>query len=71
MPKLTVNWHELSVDHSSAGTDKFGQVKLIRDASVSIQDEAREKRESLNVRVAKMAEIVNSAPEIIYSLARP
>lgn len=53
----------LSVDHSSAGTDKFGQVKLIRDASVSIQDEAREKRESLNVRVAKMAEIVNSAPE--------
>lgn len=63
LPKLTVNWHELSVDHSSAGTDKFGQVKLIRDASVSIQDEAREKRESLNVRVAKMAEIVNSAPE--------
>lgn len=62
LPQLTVNWHELPVDHASAGCDKFGQVKLIRDASVSIQDEAREKRDSLKARVAKMTEIVNSAP---------
>ncbi|MFR5794652.1 MAG: hypothetical protein ACLUI3_03155 [Christensenellales bacterium] len=37
-------------------------MKLIRDASVSIQDEAREKRDSLKARVAKMTEIINGAP---------
>lgn len=63
LPPLTVRWHELPVDHASAGTDKHGQVKMIRDASLSIQDEAREKRESLGARVAKMAEIVGASPE--------
>lgn len=63
LPPLTVRWHELPVDHASAGTDKHGQVKLIRDASLSIQDEAREKRESLSARVGKMVEIVEASPE--------
>lgn len=63
LPPLTVRWHEIPVDHSTAGTDKYGQFKLIRDASLSLQDEAREKRESLSARVGKMVEIVNSAPQ--------
>lgn len=61
LPPMDIRWHEIGVDHSTAGTDKYGQVKLIRDASVSLQDEAREKRESLDARVAKMAEIVSAA----------
>lgn len=63
LPPLAVRWHEIPVDHASAGTDKHGQVKLIRDASLSLQDEAREKRESLGARVAKMAEIVGASPQ--------
>lgn len=63
LPPLDVRWHEISVDHSTAGTDKHGQFKLIRDASLSLQDEAREKRESLDARVAKMTEIVAAAPD--------
>ncbi len=63
LPPLAVRWHEIPVDHASAGTDKHGQVKMIRDASLSLQDEAREKRESLGARVAKMAEIVGASPQ--------
>lgn len=63
LPPLDIRWHELPVDHATAGTDRHGQVKLIRDASISIQDEAREKRESLSARVQKMAEIVSASPQ--------
>ena len=63
LPPLDIRWHEIAVDHSQAGTDKHGQVKLIRDASLSLQDEAREKRESLDSRMAQMVEIVESAPQ--------
>ncbi|MBQ7887302.1 MAG: DNA methylase N-4, partial [Clostridia bacterium] len=62
LPPLDIRWHEIGVDHSTAGTDKYGQFKLIRDASISLQDEAREKRDSLSDRISKMVEIVDSAP---------
>ncbi|KPU42185.1 putative methyltransferase [Oxobacter pfennigii] len=63
LPPLNIRYHEIPVDHTTAGTDKDGQVKLIRDAALSLQDEAREKRESIGSRVAKMAEIVNANPD--------
>lgn len=63
LPPLDIRWHEIGVDHASAGTDKRGQYKLIRDASISLKDEAREKRDSLHKRVEKMAEIVRASPE--------
>ncbi len=63
LPKLDVRYHEISVDHHTAGTDKKGQFKLIRDAALSLQDAAREKNQSINARVAKMAEIVNQSPD--------
>lgn len=63
LPPLDVRWHELPVDHASAGANKFGQIKLIRDASVSLRDEAREKRDSLFSRIGKMVEIVNASPD--------
>ena len=62
LPPLDIRWHEIGVDHTTAGTDKYGQFKLIRDASISLQDEAREKRDSLFARISKMVEIVESAP---------
>lgn len=63
LPPLDIRYHEIPVDHSTAGADKDGQIKLIRDAALSLQDEAKEKRESIDTRVAKMKEIVEAHPE--------
>lgn len=63
LPPLDIRYHEIAVDHSTAGADKDGQIKLIRDAALSLQDEAKEKRDSIDIRVKKMAEIVNADSE--------
>ena len=63
LPKLNIHWHRLSADHTSAGYDKYGQGKLLRDSVTSLQDAAKEKRDSIDVRVAKMMEIVKAEPE--------
>jgi len=68
LPEMEVRWHCLPVDNSTAGTDKFGQFKLIRDAAFSLQDAAKEKRDSIDARIAKMVEIVNSDPEAHFIL---
>ena len=68
LPPLDVRYHELPVDNSEAGFDKFGQGKLLRDAALSLQDAAREKRESIPARVAKAKEIVDSDPEANFIL---
>lgn len=57
LPKLTVHWHELPADHATAGEDKSGQGRLLRNAAASLSDAAREKRDSLDARVAKMLEL--------------
>lgn len=63
LPEMDIKYHEIPVDHTTAGFDKDGQMKLIRDAALSLQDEAREKRESIDARVAKMKEIVEANPD--------
>lgn len=58
LPPLDVRWHELPVDHAlSAGNEKSGQGKLIRDAAVDLSGAAKEKRESLSDRIAKLMEL--------------
>ena len=68
LPKLDVRYHRLDSDASTAGFDKYGQGKLIRDAALGLKDAAREKRDSINVRVAKAKEIVDSDPEAHFIL---
>jgi hypothetical protein len=63
MPKMIVNWHLVGTDHSQAGYEKSGQAKLLRDSSVSIQDAAAEKRNSLPTRLAKAAELRAERPD--------
>lgn len=58
LPKMKIIYHEVAVDHSTAGTDPDGQSKMFRDAALGLQDAAREKRESLPARIAKMEEII-------------
>lgn len=57
LPAIDVRWHELPADHASAGAEKNGQGRLLRNAAASLSDAAREKRESLPARVAKMMEL--------------
>lgn len=68
LPPLDVRYHEIPVNHRTAGMDKNGQYKLIRDAAISLKDAAKEKRDSIDDRVAKMASIVNSEPETHFIL---
>ncbi|GAB1537923.1 hypothetical protein NUACC21_05780 [Scytonema sp. NUACC21] len=59
MPELDIRWHEIPSDHQTAGIDKHGKYKMFRDTAVGLQDAAKEKRDSLEGRIAKMMEIRN------------
>lgn len=68
LPPLDVRYHRLNSDASTAGCDKFGQMKLIRDAALSLKDAAREKRDSIDVRVAEAKRIMAEDPEAHFIL---
>ncbi|KAF1008972.1 MAG: hypothetical protein GAK28_00604 [Luteibacter sp.] len=57
LPELDVRWHEIPTNHADAGAEKDGQGRLFRNAAIGVQDAAREKRESLPARMAKLQEI--------------
>lgn len=56
LPPLDVRWHMVPTDHSKAGIVD-GQGRLFRSTAIGVQDAAREKRDSLQARVAKLMEI--------------
>lgn len=62
LPPLEIRWHEIPVHYGDA-QDKNGQIKLFQDASVSLSEESKIKRESIDARVKKMKEIVEASPE--------
>lgn len=57
LPELEVHWHELPSDHSSAGEERWGQKRLLKNAAASLSDAAREKRDSMAARIAKLLEL--------------
>jgi hypothetical protein len=63
MPEIDVRWHEVASDHAAAGHERDGQGRMFRNAAAGIQDAAREKRESLPARIAKMQYLRSEAPE--------
>lgn len=63
MPPLDIRYHEVPVNHKAAGTERDGQGKLFRDAAAGLTQAAREKRESIDSRIAKMVEIVKEDPD--------
>lgn len=62
LPDIEFRFHELPVDHSTAGIDKEKQYKLYREAALSLPDAAKEKNDSIDNRVNKMVEIINESP---------
>ena len=67
LPPLDVRTHKICSRLGDA-VDKDGQVKMMNDVAVSLQDAAREKRESVEQRVAKAKEIVDSDPDAHFLL---
>jgi DNA modification methylase len=63
LPPLDVRWHEIASDHSTAGAEKDGQGRLFRNAAIGVQDAAREKRDSLGGRVAKLIDLRAEDPD--------
>lgn len=64
LPPIEVVWHEVEVDHSEhISADRDGQSRMFRGAELGVSDASREKRMTLDVRVAKMAELVNESPD--------
>lgn len=63
LPELRVHYHEVKVDIQSDQAVRDGQLQLIRDAALSLKDAAREKRDSMDARIAKMLEILAAEPD--------
>lgn len=63
LPELKINYHRLAVSKDELSVDKFGQSKLFDEATASLQDEAKIKRESISQRVAEAAKIISENPE--------
>ena len=63
LPPIDVRWHELRSDHSKAGAEKDGQGRLFANSAIALGDAAREKRESLPARLAKLLELRAEDPD--------
>lgn len=57
LPALDVRWHEIPADHAAAGHEVYGQARMFKAEAIGIVEASREKRDSLDARVAKMMEI--------------
>ena len=67
LPPLDVRTHMINTRIGDV-VDTDGQVKMMRDAAVSLQDAAKEKNESVAARVAKAKEIIDSDPDAHFLL---
>jgi len=63
LPELDVRYHEVPTDYSTAGADRDGQTLMFNDPALGITAASAEKRNSLDSRVAKAAEIVAQDPD--------
>lgn len=62
LPDLDIRWHEVDVDHSTAGADRDGQGLLFKGGKLSTVDAAREKRATMPARIDKTVELVAESP---------
>lgn len=63
LPELVVRFHEVAVEGMVAPVDADGQAQLFRAMQLGLVEAAHEKRVSLEPRIAKLAEIVEAAPD--------
>ena len=63
LPPLDVRWHCVETDISDAGEEANGQGRLIRDNAVGVVEASREKRRTMDARIARVAEIMAADPD--------
>ncbi len=61
LPPLQVRWHEILVRYGDA-QEKDGQMSLFQEAAAGLKDAAEVKRNSIDIRVEKLKEIVEESP---------
>lgn len=63
LPDLKIIYHKVEADHSTAGSEDDGQIKMFRDAAMGLKEAAKEKYDSIPVRVNKTLEILKNNPD--------
>lgn len=63
LPPLKINYHRLDTVREEYVVDKWGQAMMFSEATNSLQDESKIKRESIVQRVAKAKEIIDANPD--------
>lgn len=62
MPAMEINWHELPSDHTDATPDRNGQGRMFKDVALGVTPAAKEKKDSLKARIAKLMELRADRP---------
>lgn len=57
LPPLDIRWHEVASDHSQAGFERDGQGRLFANSAHGVVEASREKKRSIDARIAKMMEL--------------
>lgn len=68
LPPLKINYHRLDTHREEFEVDKFGQAMMFSEATTSLQDEAKIKRNSIAQRVTKAKEIIDANPDDSFIL---
>lgn len=63
LPPMNIRYHKLPSIERPDEFDPDGQMKLGHDAAMGLTDAAREKRDSIDIRAAECAAIVNESPD--------
>ena len=67
LPNLEIRTHCIT-NPETEHVDRDGQFKMMNDATASLSEASREKKESIKARVAKAKEIVDSDPDASFIL---
>lgn len=59
LPELRVHEEVVAVDHTTAGMDRDGQIKMFRDAALGLNAAAKERRDNMPEKIARVVEIIN------------
>ena len=62
LPPMEVIWHEIPSNYEQSGYESNGQGRLINNSAIGVTHAAREKKNSLPGRLAKMEQLVQELP---------
>lgn len=62
LPELDLRWHEIPTNHNEVIADKNGQYQMYKDSSLGVTQSAKEKRDTIDDRIARMMELREEDP---------